>query len=526
MVDKTVFFMEAILRICSSLEIETALWKCLLYLKNYIPATRMAFHVYDYELGILETIALASHAGGRTVSEKIHLPPELRTSIKKNWIQGIHYIGNLKENIYTKIALDAFDLSNGSAIIMDLMLEKKEVGMVTIFNEQPHRFSSSHVDLIRLLNEPFAVAITNALRYRELVGIKEALAEENRYLQDELYGMSGKEVVGQDSGLRPVMDMVRQVADHDSPVLLLGETGTGKEVIANAIHNLSNRRNNPFIKINCGAIPDALLDSELFGHEKGAFTGAVKGKRGRFERAHTGTLFLDEIGELPLNAQVRLLRVLQEKELERVGGTSLIKTDVRVIAATHRDLESMLKKGQFRQDLYFRIKVFPIQIPPLRQRQADIPMLVQYLIQKKSRELKKNIVPRLAPDSIDRLLAYNWPGNVRELENVVERALIMNQGAELLDFEVNAIEKKVASFSIDMVPSESLHLDRVNAAHIKLVLKMTQGRIDGPNGAATLLGINANTLRNRMKKLDIPFGRKIKRGRFHGADRKTETDNR
>ncbi len=516
MVDKTEFFMKAILRICSSLDIETALHKCLLYLKGFMPADRMAFHVHDYELGILETIAMASQTCGQALSEQIQLPPDLRASVKENWVQGIHYIENLKENIYTKVALDSFDLSNGSAIIMDLMLENKEVGMVTVFNEKPGQFTDDHVNLIRLLNKPFAVAITNALRYRELVSIKDALADDNRYLQDELYGMTGKEVVGQDSGLCAAMEMVHQVADHDSPVLLLGETGTGKEVIANAIHNLSRRRNRPFIKINCGAIPDSLLDSELFGHEKGAFTGAVQGKRGRFERAHTGTLFLDEIGELPLNAQIRLLRVLQEKELERVGGTAQIKVDVRVIAATHRDLEAMLKKGQFRQDLYFRIKVFPVQIPPLRQRQADIPMLVQYLIQKKSRELKKRIIPRLAPDSIDRLMAYSWPGNVRELENVVERALIMNQGG-LLDFEVNAFGKKAPS-PADTTMSQELNLDRVNAIHIKQVLEMTKGRIDGPGGAAVLLGINANTLRNRMKKLKVPFGRKKVRSRGAARD--------
>ena len=214
----------------------------------------------------------------------------------------------------------------------------------------------------------------------------------------------------------------------------MGETGVGKEVIANAIHNLSLRSNGPFIRVNCGAIPPTLMDSELFGHEKGAFTGALFQKRGRFERADGGTIFLDEIGELPLEAQVRLLRVLQEKEIERVGGTETIQVDIRVIAATHRNLDQMLAEGRFREDIYFRLRVFPIAIPPLRLRPEDIPVLVQHFIQKKCREMKTVKIPSLAPGALDRLMLYNWPGNVRELENAVERELIVNKGS-LLSFD-------------------------------------------------------------------------------------------
>ena len=508
MIDKNAFFTEATLKICSTLDIETALWHCLLYLKDFMPATHMGFHVYDYELGVTETIAMAGFSGGQSLSLKTHYDIDVRNDIKTNWVQGIHCFERIGDMAFLRGPAENFGLSDASAIIMDLMLENEEVGIVSIIDEKGEPFSDEHIDLFKLLNTPFGIAVSNALRYRELKELKDVLADDNRYLQNELTSRSGKEIVGADTGLKVVMDQVYQVSGHDSPVLILGETGTGKEVIASAIHNLSNRKNGPFIKVNCGAIPASLIDSELFGHEKDAFTGANTRKRGRFERAHGGSIFLDEIGELSLDAQVRLLRVLQEKELERVGGTETVKVDARVIAATHRNLESMLSSGQFREDLYFRIKVFPIMIPPLRERVTDIPMLVQYLIQKKSRELSKPIVSRLAPDSIDQLMSYDWPGNIRELENVVERALIKNQG-EPLDFEMNTSGKKQASFSAeDLSGSGVLNLDQVNAIHIKRVLGITEGKIDGPGGAAELMGVNPNTLRHRMRKLGVPFGRR------------------
>jgi transcriptional regulator with GAF, ATPase, and Fis domain len=296
----------------------------------------------------------------------------------------------------------------------------------------------------------------------------------------------------------------------------LGETGTGKEVIAGAIHNLSSRKEGPFVKVNCGAIPESLVDSELFGHEKGAFTGAISQKRGRFERANGGTIFLDEVGELLPDAQVRLLRVLQEKEIERVGGTKPIKVDIRVIAATNRDIKKMVQTQRFREDLYFRLEVFPIPLPPLRDRKNDIPSLVHYFIQKKSREIGLRNMPSLAPGALERLIAYSWPGNVRELENAVERALIVNRG-EYLTF--NYLEAPVQSEpslepSAVFPPSpnfqneKSLSLDEILSHHIRSVLKMTNGRVGGKGGAADLLHINPSTLRKRMKKLRIPFGRR------------------
>ncbi len=319
-------------------------------------------------------------------------------------------------------------------------------------------------------------------------------------------------MIGADSGLKSVMTMVNRVAHQESPVLLIGETGVGKEVIAKTIHRMSNRSDKPFIGVNCGAIPETLMDSELFGHEEGAFTGASIRKRGRFERAQMGTIFLDEIGELKKDAQVRLLRVLQEKEIERVGGTATIKVDIRVIAATHRNLEEMLQNKKFREDLYFRLRVFPIYIPPLRERTLDIPAFVSYFIQKKSIEMKLGSPPVIAPGQIDRLMEYNWPGNVRELENAVERALILYNGSHLTFDSLEASRQEdTPQVQTRNHDSLSYNLDEAMKEHIKNVLYITHGKIHGPGGAAELLGINATTLRHRLKKLDIPFGRSVKK---------------
>jgi transcriptional regulator with GAF, ATPase, and Fis domain len=338
------------------------------------------------------------------------------------------------------------------------------------------------------------------------------LADDNLYLHRELLRMSGDEIIGERGGLKGVMEMVRQVASLNSPVLLLGETGVGKEVIAQAIHNASTRKDAPFIKVNCGAIPETLIDSELFGHEKGAFTGAVSQKRGRFERAHRGSILLDEIGDLPLPAQTRLLRVLQNGEIERVGGTKPIIVNIRVIAATHRNLEEMVMAKEFRQDLWFRLNVFPIMIPPLRGRKGDIPVLVRYFLKRKADELKISKVPSLDHGTVERLTSYQWPGNVRELENMVERALIRNRGmignVPLVFENFASPQQENNALPLSDTPGRLPTLDEFNSTYIKKVLKITNGKIEGNNGAAEILGIHANTLRGRMKKLGIQYKRR------------------
>jgi transcriptional regulator with GAF, ATPase, and Fis domain len=282
----------------------------------------------------------------------------------------------------------------------------------------------------------------------------------------------------------------------------------GKGVIASAIHYLSPRRKSPFITVNSGAIPETLIDSELFGHEKGAFTGAIEQKRGRFERANQGTIFLDEIGELPAHAQIRMLRVLQEKEIERVGGTKAIPVDIRIIAATHRNLQEMVRAKQFREDLWFRINVFPIRVPPLRERKEDIPSLVYYFINKKIKQLKLPAAPELSPGAIDHLMTYHWPGNVRELENVVERELILNKGEPLTFRLLAGVDETCPPETLAGLPEELFNLDKVNAMHIQRALQKAKGIVHGPGGAAAILGINPSTLRSKMKKLGIPYGRK------------------
>jgi hydrogenase-4 transcriptional activator len=302
------------------------------------------------------------------------------------------------------------------------------------------------------------------------------------------------------------------VAPLDNIVLLLGETGVGKEVIANSIHYSSPRSKGPFVKVNCGAIPESLIDSELFGHEKGAFTGASSRKRGRFERAHNGTLFLDEIGELPLAAQVRLLRVLQHHVIERVGSTEPVPIDVRIIAATHQKLDLMISENRFREDLWYRLNVFPVVIPPLRQRTVDIPKLTDYFIERKCRAI--GIAPKsvLASGAMERLLAYDWPGNVRELENVIEREIILHRAGPLPFTEFLPADRKISTTTaVSVIPSRMQRLDEVMATHIQNVLRTTGGRILGPGGAAEILGLPGSTLRARMRKLNIKSERKIRR---------------
>ena len=512
-VDEMAFFREATLRICGSLEIEKALYHCLQYISTFIPASQMSFHVYNRSQGIVETVANATHEGSRALSIHSQLSDEGRRQAEQQRSIRVRLIERLGDDPVTAPVAQELGALDQPALVMDLVLERTFLGIVSVFGDGQARFSREHMRLMRLLNKPFSVALTNSLRYRELSALRDLLADDNRYLHDELRRIAGENVIGADFGLRGVMEQVRQVAPLDSPVLLLGETGTGKEVIANAIHNTSPRRPGPFIKVNCGAIPQTLMDSELFGHERGAFTGAISQKRGLIERAQRGTLFLDEVGELPPQAQVRLLRVLQEKEIVRVGGTRTLTVDIRIIAATHRNLEDMLMRGGFREDLYFRLRVFPIAIPPLRRRPADIPALAQHFIQKKVREMKRHHAPTIAAEAMERLMGYPWPGNVRELENAVERALILNHGPVLDITDIGAKippQHRTAAAPADAA-GETLAIDVVMARHIRRVLDMCQGRVEGPRGAARRLQINPSTLRKRMQKLGIPYGRRARR---------------
>jgi formate hydrogenlyase transcriptional activator len=339
--------------------------------------------------------------------------------------------------------------------------------------------------------------VENALAYQQITELKDTLAEEKLYLEEEIRTEHRfDEIIGDSPSLRTVLKQVETVAPTDSTVLILGETGTGKELIARAIHRLSGRRQRTFVKVNCAAIPTGLLESELFGHERGAFTGAIAQKLGRFELAHEGTLFLDEVGDIPLELQSKLLRVLQEREFERLGATRTIRVNVRLVAATNQDLIRMVGEHRFRSDLYYRLNVFPMTMPPLRERAPDIPLLVRYFVQQYAARMNKTITT-IPTKSMDMLVRYHWPGNVRELENFIERSVILSQGAVL---HVPLAELKVSEFhSAKHVPT----LQDAERDHIVRALRESNWIIGGESGAAVRLGMKRTTLNSKMKKLGI-----------------------
>ena len=515
MVDDNEFFRSATLSICGSLEIEGAMSACVRAMQRFLPVERMFLQVYEPDLGAMRTVAAATSKAGERFDLLTPLAEQTRERIRQRGVaaqEDVVVIDSEERNPVAREMLRFHGIEGSSILRMRLATEGGRLGGVVLTAAGADRYTAEHTRLLNLLEDPFTIALANTLVHREVLQLRDRLADDNRYLNRELQRISGDEIVGADFGLREVMRQVRQVAPTESPVLLTGETGVGKDVIANAIHLGSARRDGPFIPVNCGAIPESLLDSELFGHEKGAFTGALSKKRGRFERADTGTILLDEIGDLPLEAQVRLLRVIQHREIERVGGTERIPVNIRILAATNQDLAAMVQTGRFREDLWFRLNVFPIEVPPLRDRPSDIPALVQHFIDRKAKELKIGDTPRLAPGAIDALLAYEWPGNVRELENLVERAMILHRGEPLRFDDLGAPVSVRAGAASPQSDEELLDLDAVTARHIRRVLRITGGKIHGPSGAGELLGVNPNTLRYRMRKLGIPFRKNLRRG--------------
>lgn len=383
-----------------------------------------------------------------------------------------------------------------SGCFLPLISRDRSLGVLALSRFAGVAFTADEIEFLAQIARQVAIAVENALAYREIAELKEKLAQEKLYLEDEIRGeMDFEGIVGQSSALRHVLQMVETVAGSDSTVLLLGETGTGKELIARAIHERSRRRDRTFVKLNCAAIPTGLLESELFGHEKGAFTGAISQKIGRLELADRGSLFLDEVGDIPPEIQPKLLRALQEREFERLGSTHTKRVDVRLVAATNRDLEKMVEDRQFRNDLYYRLNVFPIRIPPLRERPEDIPLLVHYFTQKYARRMEKQIdsIPAAA---LKKLAEWHWPGNIRELENFVERAVILTRGSTL-QFPIDEL-KNANTRSPAPVTRSSRERDEIIR-----ILKECNGHVGGPNGAAARLGLKRTTLISRMKKLGI-----------------------
>ncbi len=379
-----------------------------------------------------------------------------------------------------------------------LLSRGQVLGVLNFASRREDAFGAGDIQLMERVAAQVALALDNALAYQEIQALKDRLSEEKLYLEEEVgEGFAPDEIIGESAALQGVLRHVKAVSPSDATVLLLGETGTGKELLARLVHERSRRRDRTFVKLNCAAIPFGLMESELFGHEKGAFTGAIAQKKGRLELADGGTIFLDEVGELPLELQPKLLRALQEREFERLGGTKTISVDVRLIAATNRDLEQMVAEGRFRADLFFRLNVFPLRIPPLRERRDDIPALARYFTQKHARSLGRAI-ERIPPAVMAALQAGQWPGNIRELENFIERSVILSTGADL-----KAPFSELRQGEAQLAPTAAVTMDEAERQTILQALKAARGKVAGPEGAAARLGLKRTTLQSRMKKLGL-----------------------
>ena len=420
--------------------------------------------------------------------------------------EDLHRMRTRQPELWTRAELEALPATVRDAfrsegievmVVTALRTPNGPLGVMTLGSKRPTHFRRDDLDLLGQIATQFSLALDNALAYEKLNASRNLIEQERLYLESEIRAeYNFEDIVGKSAALRKVLQQIEIVAPTDSTVLLHGETGTGKELIARAVHSHSTRQSRTFVRLNCAAIPAGLVESELFGHEKGAFTGALMQKKGRFEIADQGTLFLDEIGDISLELQPKLLRALQEREFERLGSTRTIRVDVRLIAATHRDLPSMMRDNQFREDLFYRLNVFPIEIPPLRDRREDIPLLVNFFVSRLARKMQKRI-ESIPKEAMEALTNAPWPGNIRELENFIERAVILTQGTDL---RVPVKELKRSS----VVSTSNSTFEEAERQAIVEALKSAHGKISGHGGAAERLGLKRTTLQNKMRKLGIP----------------------
>jgi hydrogenase-4 transcriptional activator len=502
---------------CRHIEISRSTSTIAGILAEWMPLAQVLVRRVDRQRSSVETVAAGLGAPGtllphvRTVCHAAQLE-----SLSSWYAQGeIVRIGGGSSNV------GQWDFLVPSGIEGDILVgplgRPDEPSGVLVLCAAPRRsFSPRHIALVERLLEPFSIALENDHRLSEMAALREAAEADKRSLLIKLGRKElGDTIVGFDTGLRAVMERVELVAPSDAPVMIFGETGTGKELIARSIHTRSRRATGPFDRVNCGAIPPELIDSQLFGHERGAFTGAVESRRGWFERANGGTLFLDEIGELPLAAQVRMLQILQDGWMERVGGEQPIQVDVRIVAATHHNLAAMVADGRFREDLWYRIAVFPIVLPTLRERREDIARMAAHFASRAATRFGlASVMP--TPQDLELLMSYPWPGNVRELAAVIDRAAILGDGKTLEVAKALGVAGSRAITTAETVkiktssisePTAVGSLDATVQRHIETALSQTNGRIEGPHGAAVLLQINPHTLRAKMRKLGIDWKR-------------------
>ncbi len=483
-------------RVCANLEINDLLREVTMGARRVIRSDFAMMGLLDAENGRLQLSAF--DLGGDSV-----LDQEAANSLAE--LLGAHvfstatpWAGKAEEAVpIAGNLLHAAGFKN--CCILPLISRDQVLGILAMGKIENTAYTSDEVDFLTQVSSQVAIAIEKALVYGELRKLKDNFGEERVFLEDEIHSeLNFEEIVGRSAALQRVLRQVEVVAPTDSGVLVQGETGTGKELIARAIHNLSSRRDRPFIKLNCAAIPSGLLESELFGHEKGAFTGAIMRKAGRFEVADKGTLFLDEVGDIPFELQPKLLRVLQEREFERLGSTRTQQVDVRVIAATHRDLKQMVADGEFRSDLFYRLHVFPLPVPPLRDRREDIPILVRHYVDKYARRMKRRI-ETIPSHAMQVFTSYSWPGNVRELQNFIERAVILSPGSIL-----RAPLAELKQATVPAPTSRLSSLEEVEREHVLRAIRESNWVIGGPHGAAARLGMKRTTLAYRIRKLNIP----------------------
>ncbi|MBU2646564.1 sigma-54 dependent transcriptional regulator [bacterium] len=539
------FFQNVVRCLTGSLDLSKSMVEVFNYLKDHYPINAISLHQYSKQLKALKLLFLVTRSNFQYVETILPLSESDIEYLdehesRENSVDVSSESGTDIANRHRKAISHLLPYRPSNYLVAIMKSGKEVVGHLCLIGSGQVVYNEVQIKRMHYLINPFTLAMSNMLQFKRTMEFQQRLFDEKNSLERTLHQLQGSPIIGIRGGMRKTMEVVRQLQGKETPALILGETGTGKELIADEIQRISPRKDKPFIKVNCGAIPDNLIDSELFGYEKGAFTGAVQSHSGRFEQADGGTLFLDEIGELPLQAQVRFLRVLQNGVIERIGGKQSKSINVRVIAATNRDLGQMIKKGTFREDLYYRLYVFPIYLPPLRDRVQDIPFFLRHFVNQSCARLNIKEPPVFHSDLIDHLKEYTWPGNVRELENLVERAVILSSDGllhiedliptshaanensnmespqaleELIDERIKRIltgNEQYAFRELSKDIGESIEtpnplkpLDETIQEAIEAALMQCRGKVSGSNGAARLLGLNPSTLRNKMRKSGI-----------------------